>query len=43
MKANDTTKYLIHAEIEAEGIVERPDVVGAIFGQTEDCLVVIWI
>ena len=38
MKANDTTKYLIHAEIEAEGIVERPDVVGAIFGQTEGLL-----
>ncbi|AAB89350.1 MULTISPECIES: DNA primase DnaG [Archaeoglobus] len=38
MKANDTTKYLIHAEIEAEGVVERPDVVGAIFGQTEGLL-----
>ncbi len=38
MKANDTTKYLIHAEIVAEGVVERPDVVGAIFGQTEGLL-----
>lgn len=39
MKApSDTTKYLIYAEIIAEGIVERPDVVGAIFGQTEGLL-----
>lgn len=34
----DTTKYLVHSEIVAEGIVERPDVVGAIFGQTEGLL-----
>lgn len=33
-----TTKYLIHAKIEASGVVERPDVVGAIFGQTEGLL-----
>ncbi|KPU63125.1 hypothetical protein EP1X_04900 [Thermococcus sp. EP1] len=33
-----TTKYVIHAEFEASGIVERPDVVGAIFGQTEGLL-----
>ena len=26
-----TTKYLIHAQINANGIVEKPDVVGAIF------------
>ena len=32
-----TTKYLIHAQINANGIVEKPDVVGAVFGQTE-CL-----
>lgn len=39
MKApSDTTKYLVYAEIVAEGIVERPDVVGAIFGQTEGLL-----
>jgi len=39
MKApSDTTKYLIHAEIIADGVVERPDVVGAIFGQTEGLL-----
>ncbi len=30
-----TTKYLIKAKIKAEGVVEKPDVVGAIFGQTE--------
>ncbi len=33
-----TTKYLIRASILAEGIVEKPDVVGAIFGQTEGLL-----
>ena len=33
-----TTKYLIHAQITANGIVEKPDVVGAIFGQTEGLL-----
>lgn len=33
-----TTKYLIVAGIVAEGIVEKPDVVGAIFGQTEGLL-----
>jgi DNA primase len=33
-----TTKYLINARIVAEGIVEKPDVVGAIFGQTEGLL-----
>lgn len=33
-----TTKYLIHAKIETNGVVERPDVVGAIFGQTEGLL-----
>lgn len=34
----DTAKYLIHANITAEGVVERSDVVGAIFGQTEGLL-----
>ena len=34
----DTSKYLIHAHITAEGVVERSDVVGAIFGQTEGLL-----
>lgn len=33
-----TTKYIIKAQITASGIVERPDVVGAIFGQTEGLL-----
>lgn len=33
-----TTKYLIHSQINANGIVEKPDVVGAIFGQTEGLL-----
>lgn len=33
-----TTKYLIYARISADGIVEKPDVVGAIFGQTEGLL-----
>jgi len=30
-----TTKYMINAKISAEGVVEKPDVVGAIFGQTD--------
>ena len=33
-----TTKYLIHAQITANGIVEKPDVVGAVFGQAEGLL-----
>ena len=33
-----TTKYLIRASINADGVVEKPDVVGAIFGQTEGLL-----
>src|SRR3989454_3838812 len=33
-----TMKYLISARLEADGIVEKPDVVGAIFGQTEGLL-----
>ncbi|MBI2656184.1 DNA primase, partial [Candidatus Woesearchaeota archaeon] len=31
-------KYIIHTAIEIEGIVDRPDVIGAIFGQTEGLL-----
>ncbi|MDO5845594.1 MAG: DNA primase DnaG [Methanocorpusculum sp.] len=38
MYSTDTTKYLIHIRIEAEGVVEKTDVVGAIFGQTEGLL-----
>lgn len=33
-----TTKYLIHARLDADGVVEKPDVIGAIFGQTEGLL-----
>ncbi len=33
-----TTKYLIEAKLVADGVVEKPDVVGAIFGQTEGLL-----
>ncbi|MFX0067863.1 MAG: DNA primase DnaG [Promethearchaeota archaeon] len=33
-----TTKYTIGISIDVDGIVERPDVVGAIFGQTEGLL-----
>ncbi len=33
-----TTKYLIKAKIKADGIIEKSDVVGAIFGQTEGLL-----
>ncbi len=38
MYSPDTTKYLIHINLTAEGVVEKPDVVGAIFGQTEGLL-----
>ena len=38
MYVSDTTKYLIHIKIEAEGVVEKTDVVGAVFGQTEGLL-----
>lgn len=31
-------KYMIHANFSAEGALERPDIVGAIFGQTEGLL-----
>jgi DNA primase len=34
----DQAKYLIHADITADGVVERNDVVGAVFGQTEGLL-----
>lgn len=30
-----SAKYIIHAHIAIEGVVDRPDVIGAIFGQTE--------
>jgi DNA primase len=34
----DTVKYVVHADLEIDGVVEKPDVVGAIFGQTEGLL-----
>ncbi len=36
--AQATVKYTIYARFEAEGYVEKPDVIGAIFGQTEGLL-----
>jgi len=34
----DTVKYLIKSNFEIDGLVEKPDIVGAIFGQTEGLL-----
>ena len=34
-----SSKYIVNASIEIEGVVDRPDVIGAIFGQTEGLLV----
>jgi DNA primase len=34
----DTVKYLVYTNVEIGGLVEKPDVVGAIFGQTEGLL-----
>jgi DNA primase len=31
-------KYIVHSTIKIEGVVDRPDVIGAIFGQTEGLL-----
>jgi len=36
--AQSTIKYLIEASFSTNGIVERPDIIGAIFGQTEGLL-----
>lgn len=33
--AQSSVKYVIHVEFKAEGVVEKPDVIGALFGQTE--------
>lgn len=33
-----SSKYLIKAKLESTGLVEKPDIVGAIFGQTEGLL-----
>lgn len=34
----DTAKYLIHADLVADSVVDRSDVVGAVYGQTEGLL-----
>ena len=36
--AQISSKYIIHATIHIDGMVDRPDVIGAIFGQTEGLL-----
>lgn len=33
-----SSKYIVNASIEIDGVVDRPDVIGAIFGQTEGLL-----
>jgi len=33
-----SSKYIVHTIIEIDGIVDKPDVIGAIFGQTEGLL-----
>ncbi len=38
-----TTKYVVKTRFEVEGVVEKPDVIGAIFGQTEVRSEPIWI
>lgn len=36
--APTSIKYIIYAEFEAQGAIEKPDVIGAVFGQTEGLL-----
>jgi len=36
--APTSIKYIIYAKFEAEGAIEKPDVIGAVFGQTEGLL-----
>ena len=36
--AQISSKYIVHASIQINGIVDKPDVIGAIFGQTEGLL-----
>ncbi|MEM2906939.1 MAG: hypothetical protein QW739_02535 [Candidatus Odinarchaeota archaeon] len=43
MSSNDkeefnTIKYIIKVRFEVDGVVEKPDVIGAVFGQTEGLL-----
>ena len=33
-----SSKYIVHSTIEIDGVVDRPDVIGAVFGQTEGLL-----
>jgi len=33
-----SAKYIVHTQIQIDGVVDRPDVIGAIFGQTEGLL-----
>lgn len=33
-----SAKYIVHTKIEVDGVVEKPDVIGAVFGQTEGLL-----
>ena len=33
-----SAKYIVHANISIEGVIDKPDVIGAIFGQTEGLL-----
>ena len=33
-----SAKYIVQANITIDGVVDRPDVIGAIFGQTEGLL-----
>jgi len=33
-----SAKYIVHTNIQIDGVVDRPDVIGAIFGQTEGLL-----
>ena len=33
-----SAKYIVHSSINIDGVVDRPDVIGAIFGQTEGLL-----
>lgn len=36
--AQSASKYIIHINFQADGTVEKPDVIGAVFGQTEGLL-----
>ena len=33
-----SAKYIVHSTIQIEGVVDKPDVIGAVFGQTEGLL-----